>query len=97
MLSKLTIEQVVDSQKERLTKIDPGLPRVISGFANLTSHAFIVTGIRRCGKSTLLQQINTASGGSSVYLNFEDPRLAGFDLSDFNRLHEIAEKNKVTV
>jgi len=96
MLSKLTIEQVVDSQKERLTKIDPGLPRVILGFGNLTSHAFIVTGIRRCGKSTLLQQINTASGGSSIYLNFEDPRLAGFDLSDFNRLHEIAEKNKVT-
>lgn len=96
MLSKLTIEQVVDSQKERLTKIDPGLPRVISGFSNLTSHAFIVTGIRRCGKSTLLQQINTASGGSSVYLNFEDPRLAGFDLSDFNRLHEIAEKNNIS-
>lgn len=96
MLSKLTIEQIVDSQKERLTKIGPGLPRVISGFENLTSHAFIVTGIRRCGKSTLLQQINATLGGSTIYLNFEDPRLAGFDLSDFNRLHEIAEKNKVT-
>jgi predicted AAA+ superfamily ATPase len=96
MLSKLTIEQIVDSQKERLTKIGPGLPRVISGFDNLTSHAFIVTGIRRCGKSTLLQQINAAQSGSSVYLNFEDPRLAGFDLSDFNRLHEIAEKKEVS-
>jgi hypothetical protein len=96
MLSKLTIEQVVDSQKERLSKMDRGLPRTISGFANLTSHAFIVTGIRRCGKSTLLQQINVTIGEPSVYLNFEDPRLAGFDLSDFNRLHEIAEKNKVT-
>lgn len=96
MLSKLTIEQIVDSQKERLTKIAQGLPRSISGFDKLTTHAFIVTGIRRCGKSTLLQQINTASGEPSIYLNFEDPRLAGFDLSDFNRLHEIAEKNKVT-
>jgi hypothetical protein len=96
MLSKLTIEQVVDSQKERLSKMDRGLPRTISGFANLTSHAFIVTGIRRCGKSTLLQQINVTIGEPSVYLNFEDPRLAGFDLSDFNRLHEIAEKKKVT-
>ncbi|NQU85669.1 MAG: ATP-binding protein [Mariniphaga sp.] len=96
MLSKLTIEQIVDSQKERLTKIVPGLPRVISGFDKLTTHAFIVTGIRRCGKSTLLQQINTASAEPSIYLNFEDPRLAGFDLSDFNRLHEIAERNKVT-
>jgi len=28
--------------------------------------------------------------GPSIYLNFEDPRLAGFDLSDFNRMHELA-------
>lgn len=96
MFTKQTIEQVVASQKERLFKMDPGLPRVLSGFDNLTSHVFIVTGIRRCGKSTLLQQINTASGQPSLYLNFEDPRLAGFDLSDFNRLQEIAEKNAIT-
>ncbi len=95
MLSKLTIEQIVESQKERLTKIGSGLPRVISGFDKLTTHAFIVTGIRRCGKSTLLQQINTASAEPSIYLNFEDPRLAGFDLTDFNRLHEIAERTNV--
>jgi len=96
VLTKLTIEQVIDSQKERLLKMDPGFPRVLSGFDKLSSHAFILTGIRRCGKSTLLQQINSASGQQSIYLNFEDPRLAGFDLSDFNRLHEIAEKNSIT-
>lgn len=71
--------------------MDHGLSRMVTGFSNLSSHAFIVTGIRRCGKSTLLQQIDSASEKSSIYLNFEDPRLAGFDLSDFNRLQEIAE------
>jgi predicted AAA+ superfamily ATPase len=37
----------------------------------------------------LLQQINKTFIDETLYLNFEDPRLAGFDISDFNRLHEI--------
>jgi len=56
---------------------------------SLSTHALIITGIRRCGKSTLLQQINRTSGERTLYLNFEDPRLAGFDISDFNRLQEL--------
>ena len=92
MLSKLILEQVVVSQKERLNLMNPGLPRRITDFTSLSSHALIVSGIRRCGKSTLLQQINRTFSGQSIYLNFEDPRLAGFDLSDFNRIHEIAVK-----
>ena len=90
MLSKLLIEQVIDSQKERLTQLNPGLKREISGINDLTTHALIVTGIRRCGKSTLLQQINKSISDQTLYLNFEDPRLTGFDQGDFNRLHEIA-------
>ena len=95
MLTKQTIEQVVASQKERLQKMEPGLLRQLQGIENFSSHVLIITGIRRCGKSTLLQQINSATSQSSVYLNFEDPRLAGFDLNDFNRLHELAEKNGI--
>lgn len=95
MITKKVLQQIIQSQKERLTKMDTGLQRKINGFSNLTSHAFIVTGIRRCGKSTLLQQFIKSSVGKAVYLNFEDPRLAGFDLSDFNRLHEIAEHENV--
>lgn len=95
MLTKLVIEQVIDSQKERLNSLALGLPRKFSGISNLTSHAFIVSGIRRCGKSTLLQQMHAAFGKDSVYLNLEDPRLAGFDLSDFNRLHELSSDKGV--
>ena len=96
MLSKYIIEQVIESQKERLLKLDRGLPRLITGYGKLSTHAFIVSGIRRCGKSTLLQQINHNLGEQSIYLNFEDPRLAGFDLSDLNRLNEIALKANIT-
>ena len=89
MLTKLIIEQVLDSQLDRLNQSDSGLNRNTPDFSALSSHALIVTGIRRCGKSTLLQQINKTFIGKTLYLNFEDPRLSGFDLSDFNRLHEI--------
>jgi len=96
MLSKVIIKQVIDSQKERLILLDSGLPRNITGFSDLSSHTLIVSGIRRCGKSTLLQQIHKTFNNSSIYLNFEDPRLAGFDLSDFNRLQEIAVQERTT-
>jgi len=91
MLSTFVIEQIVDSQKERLAGMNPGLVREFKEYSGLTSHAFIVSGIRRCGKSTLLQQMHRSVDQPSIFLNFEDPRLAGFDLSDLNRLQEIAE------
>ena len=94
MLAQFVIEQVIDSQKERLIRLDAGLPRKFGEIDDLATHAFIVSGIRRCGKSTLLQQIHKTFSDNSIYLNFEDPRLAGFDLSDLNRLHEIAMSRK---
>jgi predicted AAA+ superfamily ATPase len=95
MLSKVVIKQVIDSQKLRLTGMDPGLPRNFKDYSGITSHALIVSGIRRCGKSTLLQQIHKSFTLRSVYLNFEDPRLAGFDISDFNRMHELAVEDGI--
>jgi len=73
-----------------LDKMNLGLPRLIPGYDNLSSHAFILSGIRRCGKSTLMQQIHSEMKEPAFYLNFEDPRLAGFDLGDLNRLQKLA-------
>lgn len=95
MLTKLTIGQVVASQKERLALLDTGLERRIPDMSSLSTHALIITGIRRCGKSTLLQQINKTFGEKTLYLNFEDPRLAGFDISDFTRLQELIEEQQI--
>lgn len=92
MHSRFVIEQVIESQRHRLLQMDTGLERQVTGFQQLTSHAFILTGIRRCGKSTVLQQINKTLHEGSIYLNFEDPRLAGFDIGDFNRLHDAASQ-----
>jgi predicted AAA+ superfamily ATPase len=100
MIVTETIAQVVASQRGRLLDKELGQPRQIRDFgkllAGLSSHALIVTGIRRCGKSTLMQQVHANFGKETIYLNFEDPRLAGFDLDDFNRLQNIAELGEVT-
>lgn len=96
MLNRLIIEQVADSQWERLQMLDSGMARVWPQVSGATgSHARIITGIRRCGKSTLMHQIIKAEREQAFYLNFEDPRLSGFDEGDFNRLYEIAAARKV--
>jgi predicted AAA+ superfamily ATPase len=50
--------------------------------------AVVLSGIRRCGKSTLLRQV-MATTNSSYYFNFEDPRATSFELNDFQKLEEI--------
>ncbi|MFT3949894.1 MAG: AAA family ATPase [Agriterribacter sp.] len=59
-------------KREKLTEI-----KLHDGFAT------IIAGIRRCGKSTLLQQLLPAVPGRSLFLNFEDPHLSGFERDDF--------------
>ena len=53
------------------------------------SHVLVVSGIRRCGKSTLLKMLMQKMGGKFAFLNFEDPRIFHFELEDFNKLDEI--------
>lgn len=50
----------------------------------------VVTGVRRCGKSTLLFQVmGKFFKQDFYYLNFADERLNDFTASDFQVLHEI--------
>lgn len=97
MLAQNTIEQVIDSQKERYDQLDTGLEREMKSPERLRNFALIITGVRRCGKSTLMGQINKSLPGNTLYVNFEDPRLAGFELSDFNRLNSISHKRETGI
>jgi len=48
---------LLDSQLEKLRKTDDGTYRdALTDIPDITTHAFVVCGVRRCGKSTLLQQ-----------------------------------------
>jgi len=55
----------------------------------LSSFALIVSGVRRCGKSTLLFQMLKEKYPDALYLNFEDIRLYEFEQKDFTRLDKV--------
>lgn len=49
----------------------------------------VLSGIRRCGKSVLLQNSRRIRGsGNDFYFNFEDERLVNFGTEDFEVLHQ---------
>lgn len=53
-------------------------------------HAIMISGVRRCGKSTILTQMADAYLGEKFfYFNFEDERLLTFTPKDFSLLHEV--------
>ena len=92
MLNAETIKEIIMSQRVTLGKLDLGTPRDEKEEVRIEeSFALLITGVRRCGKSTLLNQI-LKKEKQWYYLNLEDPRLEGFDLSDFNKMEKIMEE-----
>jgi len=98
MIRQEEIAWVINSQKESFLKQDSGLTRdSLSQIPISDSFATIITGIRRCGKSTLLLQLLRKDYQDALYLNFDDIRLAAFETSDFVRVHREIEKRKAQV
>lgn len=92
-MQKARLREIVLEQDQERKTLDTGIPRtaltVTSSHAALP-HAVVVSGVRRCGKSTLLDQVIGLLYPQGVYyLNFEDERLVDFGVEDFNRLYEV--------
>ena len=94
MILEKDIIQVVGQQKERLMTISTGQTRESEiNMKSVSSHALIITGIRRCGKSTLMHQmIKQTADDRSLYVNFESPLLYNFSMYDFLRLDNIIKE-----
>lgn len=54
-----------------------------------SSEIVVITGLRRVGKSTLLQQLRSESLEADYFINFDDDRLIHFELKDFQVLLEL--------
>ena len=94
MILKSDIEMIVRLQAELINSSDTGLKReALTDLPELSGHALIITGIRRCGKSTLLYQMIKEKYPDGYYLNFDDNRLYGFESNDFRRLDELISES----
>ncbi|HPV59370.1 MAG TPA: ATP-binding protein, partial [Rectinema sp.] len=88
------IRAIATKQKEQVAHYDIGLPReILPSLPNIQTHALIVSGIRRCGKSTLLLQFVQSLAKPWFYLNFEDIRLSPFAREDFALLDRVIEES----
>jgi len=98
VLRQEQIAIVIDSQKESFVKKDRTLTREsLKDVPIFSSFATMITGVRRCGKSTLLLQIIKDKYEQALYLNFEDLRLTGFETNDLVRLHQEVVKRGLNV
>ena len=89
MILKDTLRGIVKSQREDLLSFDYGTEREnVNQIKPNVSFASIISGVRRCGKSTLLRQLIKKLNGF-YYFNFEDPKAINFEVGDFQKLNEV--------
>jgi uncharacterized protein len=89
-MKKQDIKKVIVAQKESRTNY-----RYVARDKQFTQLAEsddpfvrIFSGVRRCGKSTLMDHIRDNSPEKNFCLNFDDNRLTGFNDGDFEKLYE---------
>lgn len=80
---------LVITAQQMLFKTDLGIARD-SKIKPLRKFVLIVSGVRRCGKSTLIKQ-HLQKRKPVYFLHFEDVRLATFEQSDFSKLDDLFE------
>jgi predicted AAA+ superfamily ATPase len=86
------IQSVVVEQAEAFRLFDIGIGReMLSELPVISSHALVVSGIRRCGKSILLHQFIRNEIEDVFYFNLADIRLYNFSVNDFALLDEIVK------
>jgi hypothetical protein len=88
------LQAVVNEQIDVLYSFELGTTRELLGsLPVINSHALVVSGIRRCGKSVLLHQFIRNEIDEVFYFNFADIRLYEFSASDFVLLDEIIRES----
>lgn len=96
MVRQEQISEVLDTQNETFRNKAQQVERgALSEVPCIDSFATIITGIRRCGKSTLLLQVLKSKFKEALFLNFEDIRLVGFEPSDFIRLQNEIDQRAI--
>lgn len=89
MILKETLRNIIKSQREELSLYEEGIGREKIRQIDLdVPFAIVISGVRRCGKSTLMRQM-MKKVKNFYYTNFDDPRLINFEVNDFQRLNDV--------
>jgi len=83
---KNILKQVILEQKntQKQSTVLRNLPESLEN----NNEILVISGVRRCGKSVLLNQIRSRRKEQDYFLNFDDERLIRFTVDDFQTLHE---------
>ncbi|MCQ2402616.1 MAG: ATP-binding protein [Lentisphaeria bacterium] len=88
---------LIDKQREEWKLSNGVLREKMRGIPVLDNYATIISGIRRCGKSTLLRQWQSIQEQPTLMLSFDDLRMTGFTQDDFRVLDYVIAGRKARV
>jgi len=92
-MEKNKLKEVLQDQQELFGKMDDLIEREVPLTDYMKGNEIvIITGIRRCGKSSLLNIISKKLKERFVYLNFDDIRLTDFKVENFEDIEEIVSE-----
>ncbi|MBU0489516.1 MAG: ATP-binding protein [Bacteroidetes bacterium] len=89
-MDKEQLKKVIVSQREKFRDIEFVYRDELNDSKSWLDSPFVLifSGIRRCGKSTLLTRIMEQCKDRKYYINFDDNRLINFTSDDFENLYE---------
>jgi predicted AAA+ superfamily ATPase len=94
MVLKADIEKAFNAQQALLTSDKSVIGRsLLKEYHPDKKHIEVITGVRRSGKSTLMKQIIKKYYRNIAFFNFEDARIFGFEVGDFQKLDEVMPQN----
>jgi predicted AAA+ superfamily ATPase len=89
LILKETLRNVIKLQRDDLRRDEKIIKRdLLDKIDRESRHIIIISGIRRCGKSTLLLEVMQTSD-NFYYFNFEDPRTIHFEVTDFEKMDQV--------
>ncbi|HNS30335.1 MAG TPA: ATP-binding protein [Tenuifilaceae bacterium] len=95
MLILSELREIIDHQRQKILNLKSHQRQLIDELEIIDNYALVISGIRRCGKSTLLSQLIKQQNHGWLYLNFDTPRLFNFEFKDFRLLDQIISENDI--